>query len=579
MKANRKKQCDNDFFVNQKILIVDDNLVDLNIAVELVIDGDYQVITATNGQDAINLFEIERPNLVIMDVLLEGMDGYEISRKITQSAGNNFIPIIFVTSLNTIEAKVKCLQNGGVDLITKPFTKTVLESKIHTFMSLSSLYASNNQQRQELEYHNKQLKQNYEVASNVFDKVMHSEVLNLPAIKYSLSPIAIFNGDILLAAYRPCGQLQVMLGDFTGHGISAAIGAIPVADIFYGMTAKGFGVSEILQEVNNKMLRILPRGLFLAACFIELDIEENKLTLWNAGLPDALIYNKKSNKVTKTFSSRNYPLGVSNEVSITNTIESYCIKNNDRLLLFTDGVIEARNANRELYGSQRVINDIENSDSEWLIDRLLLKLSSFAGEEQQLDDTTIFEVDFKKIDKPIEAKKDNFYPQPLLSSNWKMDYEFGASILKELDPIPNLIQTIMELQKIQKHKQDIFIIIRELFVNALDHGLLELDSALKHGANGFSNYVAARQKRLTKLEQGKIKIKLQHVGDEKGGVLNIVVEDTGNGFDTVTISNNQAANDIQHGRGIFMVDTICESLLFNEAGNRVQASYRWSASK
>ncbi len=575
MKANANIAPD-EFRANQKILIVDDNYLDLNIAVELVKSEGYQAISATNGLDAISMFDKEKPSMVILDVLLGGMNGYEVSRAITNLAKDNFIPILFVTSLDTVEAKVKCHDHGGVDLLTKPFNNTILKSKIQTFVSLSVLYDSNNFQRKELEYHNKQLKQNYEVASNVFDKVMHSDVLNSESIKYSLSPITIFNGDILMAAFRPCGQLQVMLGDFTGHGISAAIGAIPVADIFYGMTEKGFGVSEILQEVNAKMLRILPRGLFLAACFIEFDIESGKLTLWNAGLPDGLIYNNCKKKVTEKFSSRNYPLGVSKDVLVTNTIESYCVKKDDRLILFTDGVIEARNNKRELYGLDRVIEDIKNCKSEWLIDCLQEKITLFSEGEQQTDDTTLFEIDFGKTAKPIDANKNNVYPVPLLNSSWKLEYIFGACILKVLDPIPGLIQTIMDMQKLQKHKQDVFIIIRELFMNALDHGLLKLSSGLKQGAQGFSNYLQERQHRLAKLEQGNIKINIEHDGDSAGGVLGVIIEDTGDGFDSEQITSQLVSNTQNHGRGIFMVDTICESLSYNKTGNRVHAIYHWS---
>ena len=77
------------------------------------------------------------------------------------------------------------------------------------------------------------------MAKSVFDNVAHNGSLSAPNIKYLLSPLSVFNGDVLLACMKPSG-MHVLLGDFTGHGLPAAIGAMPMAEIFYGMTRKGF---------------------------------------------------------------------------------------------------------------------------------------------------------------------------------------------------------------------------------------------------------------------------------------------------------------------------------------------------
>src|SRR5690606_40932182 len=84
--------------------------------------------------------------------------------------------------------------------------------------------------------HNEHLLREQHVAKAVFDKVAHSGCLDAPNIRYMQSPYALFNGDLLLAAYKPSGGMHVMLGDFTGHGLPAAIGAMPLAELFYGMT-------------------------------------------------------------------------------------------------------------------------------------------------------------------------------------------------------------------------------------------------------------------------------------------------------------------------------------------------------
>ena len=80
-----------------------------------------------------------------------------------------------------------------------------------------------------------------------------------------------------------------MVGDFTGHGLPAAVGAIPVADVFYGMATKGFSISAIVEEINRKLKAVLPTEVFFAAFFFEVDAACTSMMAWNAGQPDALL--------------------------------------------------------------------------------------------------------------------------------------------------------------------------------------------------------------------------------------------------------------------------------------------------
>lgn len=576
MKAFDRLNADSSVLAKGRILIVSGSDIDLNILSRLLEDDGFEIKTANTGVEAIYYYQSHKPDLILMDVMLEEMDGYDAASKITELAGEHFIPIIFMSMVESADVMLKAVRNGGVDLLIKPYNQMALRSKVETFMSLSNLYRDNEVQRGELEYHNKELTSNYEVARNVFDKVIHSDVLSLSAIKFSISPVAIFNGDIILAAFRPSGELQVMVGDFTGHGISAAIGAIPVSEIFYGMTAKGFGILEILVEINTKIQRILPRGLFLAACTFEYNPESKKLSIWNAGMPDVLIFNSEQRKVVHHFPSKNFPLGVSERITVTETMDHYDVHADERILLFTDGIIEARGADNDLYGIDRVVEGLEGCQSHWVLDKLLMNLDTFTGKTIQSDDTTVFELKFHKIDKPVDTHKQNALPTPVVNSDWKMEFTYGATMLRSTDPLPGLIQMVMEMQKLQKHKQDLFILIKELYVNALDHGVLKLSSSLKQTPDGFSAYMLERQQRMSELNKGEITISLWHTGHAKGGQLVIRIKDSGEGFSSTKLKNENLPDDsLNHGRGLFMVRTISESLKFNETGNEVTACYTW----
>ena len=233
-----------------KILIADDEEM-VRVALQMLIEKmGYQVIAVASGAQAVAAFVHEQPDLVLMDVMMPDMDGYQTTEYIRELSGDSFIPIIFITAISDEKELAKCVERGGNDFLIKPISPAVLQAKIEAFAQMRRLYMAVQSQRDELAQHNRWLKREYEIAEGVFAKVMHSSGLTSPNIKYVLSPQAIFNGDLLLAAYRPSGELHLLLGDFTGHGLSAAIGTIPVADIFNGMTAKGFPIPEIVAEIN-----------------------------------------------------------------------------------------------------------------------------------------------------------------------------------------------------------------------------------------------------------------------------------------------------------------------------------------
>ncbi|WP_148051387.1 PP2C family protein-serine/threonine phosphatase, partial [Pseudomonas protegens] len=96
------------------------------------------------------------------------------------------------------------------------------------------------------------------------------------------------------AAYTPAGDMHVLLGDFTDHGLPAAVGAMPLAEVFYGMTAKGYGLPETLREMNAKLKRILPVDMFCCATLLCLSSQRRAVEVWNGGMPEGYLYRHTS---------------------------------------------------------------------------------------------------------------------------------------------------------------------------------------------------------------------------------------------------------------------------------------------
>jgi two-component system, HptB-dependent secretion and biofilm response regulator len=130
------------------------------------------------------------------------------------------------------------VEAGGDDFLSKPYNQIVLKAKLNALQRMRTMHATMQRQRDEISRHHAHLVQEQEAAKAVFDSVAHTGHLDAPFIRHLISPLAIFNGDVLLAARNPAGDLFVLLGDFTGHGLTAAVGAMPLAEIFYGMTER-----------------------------------------------------------------------------------------------------------------------------------------------------------------------------------------------------------------------------------------------------------------------------------------------------------------------------------------------------
>jgi anti-sigma regulatory factor (Ser/Thr protein kinase) len=122
-------------------------------------------------------------------------------------------------------------------------------------------------------------------------------------------------------------------------------------------------------------------------------------------------------------------------------------------------------------------------------------------------------------------------------------------------------------------------VLAELFTNALEHGLLGLDSSAKETEQGFSDYYQMRDQQLQNLQQGSIILGLDYRGDKRSGRLEVMVEDTGMGFDFAPIMQARKQLNEYSGRGIQLIEGLCDSVEYTGNGNRVKVLFSWSDGK
>jgi CheY-like chemotaxis protein len=366
---------------------VDDDQINRLVLRNMLLKSGYDVSEAGNGIEAISVFERIEPDIVLMDVMMPEMDGYEAARRIKDLAGNHFIPVVFLTALTEETALAQCVDSGGDDFLTKPYSRNILKLKLNAALRVRHLYRQLEQYTHKVEKHYAYMKSEQEAAERIFNKMVNRGHLHDRCFEYRLASAALFNGDLLLANRLPAGGYRVMLGDFTGHGLPAAVGAIPVAEMFYTMSEKGRALEELVREMNAKLKKILPSGVFLSACL--LDITPDNAKIWNGGIPDVFAYAGDSS--LQKVCSQHLPLGILPDREFTCHIQELTLDAGTRIYVYSDGVIEASNENDELYGEDRLLDMLGESHTSYL-SALWQSIGEFTGSAEQRDDMSMIEI-------------------------------------------------------------------------------------------------------------------------------------------------------------------------------------------
>ena len=274
------------------------------------------------------------------------------------------------------------------------------------------------------------------------------------------------------------------------------------------------------------------------------------------------------------------------EMEESETCEHIEIVPGDRILLATDGVTEARNPQGDYFGCERFKRSIAaGRGNGYVLDRIIQDLNRFCSKAAQDDDITLAEIPLlpellpdwdaqwriaSLLGAATVGSQEN-----AASSNIEFQITLRGSQLRQANPIPHLINYLQDMTDLHAHRQSLFTILTELYVNALDHGVLGLDSTIKEGHDGVSRYFERREHLLRSLSAGYVRMSMSVHRTQRGGHIVIEVEDSGEGFSMDDIQREQTATRTYSGRGITLVENLCESLHYFTPGNRVEAVYRW----
>ncbi|WP_374348005.1 SpoIIE family protein phosphatase [Chitinimonas sp.] len=556
-----------------KILLADDAEVVRQLIGRFVESLGHQLILAKDGAEAVEKCLSERPDMVLMDMLMPHLDGGEAARQIKQRLAGMWIPVVLVTAVEEVGRLADAMESGADDYLLKPVNYRILEAKIKAIGRTVELNRKVREQASALAEYFDRSEEEKRVAQYLMDQLVNRERLSDPQLHCWISPAASLSGDLIAAARTPGNILHLVLADGIGHGLTAALNVLPLTQPFYAMTERGFAMRDILIEMHRKVRQVLPVDRFVALAFVAVDFSSRQIAVWNGGIPEVRFYDEKG-RLSKRWQSRHLPLGIVPQSELDLTVEHYAYESGGNLVMCSDGLLEARNAAGESFGLARLALATAGVTATDARARTIARLSEFLGGAVCHDDVSLAIVDIDAGSRLPLPDSRRVVCMPLDADaqlDWRYAISLGASELRRLQTIPMVMSFVSQLEPLREANADIFLILTELFVNALDHGLLKLSPEAKSAFDGLDQYLDARLVALAELQTGRIDIELESYSRDGHSILRMRVTDSGDGFDFSPYLATQP--DSLSRKGIAMVKARASSLAFSGKGNIAEACY------
>lgn len=561
-----------------KALIVDDSSLDRLILQKMLTKKGYDVYTAFDGDMAVEMFEQCTPDIVFMDLYLPEKTGYEITESLKEISQGQYIPVIFVTAATDDASLEACLDSGGDDFIVKPIKESLLHAKIGSLLRIKKMHDDLLKEKKIIHEYATTQEKDMNDANEIIHNINVPLFYNPGNIKYSLEPQFIISGDIFCSAIGPTGNHVVLIGDNTGHGLPAAIGSLIVYDVFYTMVEKGFSLEIMIDEINQKLFRLLPSDRFLAATIIEVYSEDRVIKVFNAGMPDTIITNDDGS-VVKRVSSMDMPLGIKQSCKNDIQTEMIAINNKNRIYIFSDGLPEIFNREGEQFTEDRIISAFQNPNADDWFDTILNDAEKFRDNSEKTDDLLFVEINCNDALVKTNERMKFFGEQQTTEQQAAMDWSFKLDLhgqaISHSNPVTASLDSISNIQGLKNHHEKLFLILSEMYSNSLEHSLLGLSSKIKEEEDGFMKYYQLRESGLETILDESLIIEINNRIETKKNILSISMSDTGSGFDYSNIESDLGSNKLKSGRGIALLADLCSRYEYSDGGKALKVEYEW----
>jgi sigma-B regulation protein RsbU (phosphoserine phosphatase) len=366
-----------------RILLVDDTKANIDILVA-GLRTEYKLSVALSGQTALQLAARVSPDLILLDVLMPDLDGYEVCRRLRARPETAEVPIVFISALDEVGNKALGFEVGANDYITKPFDLTEVKARVRSLLKAKAYN----------EAVKEQIAGELRVARDIQMGMLPRDFSNLErdygvSVAARLLPAGEVGGDLFAAFAPDPDRLVLVMGDVSGKGIPAALFMVRTLSMVRLLARDIRAPEQILARLNDELAADNPSSMFVTLCCAVFEPRSCRLTLASGGQTRPVLLRDGE---APQFVSDHLGTALGLEPGLTFTSTELSLAPSDTLLFYTDGVTEAFNSQGECYTTSRLLDGLyplSRKSPEALATALLAQVETFAGVARQSDDIAI----------------------------------------------------------------------------------------------------------------------------------------------------------------------------------------------
>jgi len=366
------------------ILVVDDSPTNLQVLVRTLHGTGHRILAARDGRAALDIARLAQPDLMLLDVMMPDLDGFEVCRLMKGNPATRDTAIIFLSALGDVSDKVSGLQLGAVDYITKPIQAEEVLARVSNHLTRLYLERELRQSRDRLER---------ELAG-----AASMQRLILPA-RMPVHPTARFaafyqtsrhaGGDYYDVIELEGNRFGVLVADVSGHGAPAAIVMAMIRAVFHTFPGPRTDPPAVLHYLNRHFEYLWSSSMFATAIYAVLDASRARFRLSVAGHPPPLIV-RADGRVEQAQTDAVISLLWADLGNIP-VVEQPLLAG-DRVAFFTDGITDRENAAGGMFDHERLVSSLSGLggvDPAEMVEHIVADVEAFAGGNEPSDDQTL----------------------------------------------------------------------------------------------------------------------------------------------------------------------------------------------
>ena len=366
-----------------RVLLVDDAKANLDILVE-GLKSDHKLSLALNGTMALQIAARNPPDLVLLDIVMPGLDGYEVCRRLRQMPETAEVPIMFLSSLEEVQNKTRGFEAGANDYLTKPFEMLEVKARVRSLLKAKAYSDAVKEQIAS------ELRVAREIQMGMlphdFTAVEQAYHVSFGAV---LEPAREVGGDLYGICAASPERLVVFLGDVSGKGIAASMFMVRAISLARLLAREVAEPERILARLNDELAADNPSGMFVTFLCGVFEPVSGRLVLANAGHCRPVLLPAGQ---APCWAVRKLGTALGFEPGLSFERTELTLREGDALIFYTDGVSEAFNPLEECYGTERLLADaaaFAGQSAPAMVAGLLQKVRAFVGPAPQSDDIAI----------------------------------------------------------------------------------------------------------------------------------------------------------------------------------------------